>query len=620
MNPSRLLKLLLALVATGLSGSAPAAVPAGAPTFNRDIAPILFAHCAPCHHPGQAAPFSLLSFDDAKRKAKTFAEVTQSRSMPPWLAEKGAVEFHGQRGLSEAQIDVIQKWVAAGTPEGEAKDLPPKPRFSGEWFLGKPDLIVETTGSYALPADGPDVYRHFVIPIPGDAVRQVRAVELLPDNPRVVHHAVMLVDRTSSARQLDARDPEPGFSGFMSAGQAQLPDGHFLGWTPGKIPVPLPPELCWRLDPGSDLVLQLHLKKTGKPETIRAKVGLFFSDKPATRRTYAVVLRDKDVVLPAGSTNVIARSQYTVPVDADLLSLYPHAHFLAREMEIELKRPDGSVQRLMRIPDWDFNWQDEYRLKSPLRIAAGSSFSFRYRFDNSATNPRNPNKPPRAIVYGRNASDEMAELLLQLLPARDGDLPKLRTDYGLWSIRAELKRYEKLALERPTDTAVLKQLANWQQQAGTTAEAVETLRRVKAMEPESGEARFLLGNACEIAGRHDEAIEEFTASIRFSAQRPEPLVRLARLLAAHPDPKKRQPAKALELAEQAMELTNGRSFDAAESFLLALASNARWDEAIDGTRQSIASATGAKLPEVAAMLGKRLKQFEARQLRLLVDP
>ena len=140
------------------------------------------------------------------------------------------------------------------------------------------------------------------------------------------------------------------------------------------------------------------------------------------------------------------------------------------------------------------------------------------------------------------------------------------------------------------------------------------------MEPESGEARFLLGNACEIAGRHDEAIEEFTASIRFSTQRPEPLVRLARLLAAHPDPKKRQPARAMELAEQAMELTNGRSFDATESFLLALASNARWDEAIDGTRQSIASAAGAKLPEVVGVLGKRLKQFEARQLRLRVDP
>lgn len=620
MNLSRLPILFLALLTTGPTRTAAAAEPAGAPTFNRDIAPIVFQHCAPCHHPGQAAPFSLLSFDDAKRKAKTIVEATQTRAMPPWLAEKGAVEFHGQRGLSEKQIGLIRDWVSAGTAEGEPKDLPAQPKFSGEWFLGKPDLIVEMAESYALPPEGPDVYRHFVVPIPGNAVRHVRAVELLPDNPRVVHHAVMLVDRTSSARQLDARDPEPGFSGFMAAGQAQLPDGHFLGWTPGKIPVPLPPELCWRLNPGSDLVLQLHLKKTGKPETIRAKVGLFFSDKPATRQTYAVVLRDKDIRLPAGSTNVIARSEYTVPVDADLLSLYPHAHFLARDMEIELKRPDGSIQRLMGIPDWDFNWQDEYRLRSPLRIAAGSTFSFRYRFDNSATNPRNPNKPPREIAYGRNASDEMAELLLQLLPKRDEDLAKLRTDYGLWSIRAELKRHENLALERPTDTTVLKQLANWQQQAGRTTEAVETLRRVKAMEPDSGEARFLLGNAYEIAGRHDEAIDELTSAIRLSAQRPEPVIRLARLLAAHPDAKKRQPTKAMELAEQAMELTNGRSFDAVEAYLLAHASNGRWDEAIDGIRQSIASATGAKLPEVATMLGKRLKQFEARQIKLTADP
>ena len=621
MNPSRLhtiFSVLLVVLAAGAIRSARGAT--APPTFNRDIAPIVFQNCAPCHRPGQAAPFSLLTFDDARRKAKTIAEVTQRRTMPPWLAEKGDIEFHGQRGLSDAQIALIRDWAAAGTPEGEAKDLPPRPKFSGEWFLGKPDLIIEMTEAYPLMAEGADVYRHFVIPLPGDQVRHVRAVELLPDNPRVVHHAVMLVDRTSSARQLDARDPEPGFSGFMAAGQAQLPDGHFLGWTPGKIPHPLPAELGWRLNPGSDLVLQLHLKKTGKPETIRAKAGLYFSDKPATRQTYAVVLRDKDIRLPGGSTNVVARSEYTVPVDADLLSLYPHAHFLARDMEIELKRPDGSRQRLMRIPDWDFNWQDEYRLKTPLRVAAGSTVSFRYRFDNSSGNPRNPNKPPREIAYGRNASDEMAELLMQLLPVRDGDLAKLRSDYALWSIRAEVKRHEKLAKERPTDTSMPKQLAYWQQQAGDFAAAVETLLRVKTMEPGSGETRFLLGNALDNAGRPDEAVEEFTAAIGLSPQRPEPVIRLARLLAAHPDPKKQQPVRAMELAEQAMELTNGRSFDAVDSFLLALASNGRWDEALDGARQSMATATGANLPDVAALLGKRIKQFEARKVRLTTDP
>lgn len=620
MNSPRSGNLFAAVLAfLVIDGPTVAAGAEAAPTFNRDIAPILFQNCAPCHHPGQAAPFSLLTVDDARRKAKTIADVTQRKTMPPWLAEKGAVEFHGQRGLTDAQIRLIRQWVDAGTPEGDAKDLPAQPKFLGEWFLGKPDLVVEMTEAYPLAAEGPDVYRHFVVPIPGDQVRYVRAVELLPDNPRVVHHAVMLIDRTSSARQLDARDPEPGFSGFMAAGQAQLPDGHFLGWTPGKIPNSLPPELCWRLMPGSDLVLQLHLKKTGKPETIRAKVGLFFSDKPATRQTYAVVLRDKDIRLPAGSANVVASSEYTIPVDADLLSLYPHAHFLARDMEIELKRPDGSRQSLMRIPDWDFNWQDEYRLKSPLRIAAGSTVSFRYRFDNSANNPRNPNKPPREIAYGRNASDEMAELLLQLLPARDEDLSKLRSDYGLWSIQAEVRRFEKLAKERPTDTTVLKQLANWQAQAGDFAAAVETLKKAKSVEPDSGETRFLLGSALENAARLDEAMEEFRTATKLSPQRPEPLIRLTRLLAAHPDAKKRQPMQAMESAEQAMELTNGRSFDAVEAYLLALASNGRWDEAIDGTKQSIASARSAKLPDVAALLQKRLGQFEARQVKLAVD-
>lgn len=621
MNSSRSGILVAALVASVAIGGPSVGLGAEAlPTFNRDIAPILFQNCAPCHHPGQAAPFSLLTFDDARRKAKTIADVTQRKTMPPWLAEKGTVEFHGQRGLTDAQIRLIRQWVDGGTPEGDAKDLPAQPKFSGEWFLGTPDLVVEMTEAYPLEAEGPDVYRHFVVPIPGEQVRFVRAVELLPDNPRVVHHAVMLIDRTSSARQLDARDPEPGFSGFMAAGQAQLPDGHFLGWTPGKIPNSLPPELCWRLMPGSDLVLQLHLKKTGKPETIRAKVGLFFSDKPATRQTYAVVLRNKDIRLPAGSTNVVASSEYTIPVDADLLSLYPHAHFLARDMQIELRRPDGSRQRLMRIPDWDFNWQDEYRLKSPLRIAAGSTVSFRYRFDNSADNPRNPNKPPREIAYGRNASDEMAELLCQLLPVRDADLATIRADYSRWSIRAEVRRFEQAAKERPGDTVVLKQLANWQQQAGDAAAAVETLRRAKSLEPNSGETRFLFGGALESVQRFDDAALEFREASRLSPGRPEPLIRLARLLAAHPEATKRQPAPAMEIAEQAMELTNGRSFEAVESYLLALAANARWDEAVDGTKQSIASAKAARLPEVAALLEKRLAQFESRRVLLRAEP
>src|SRR5438105_2732841 len=210
-------------------------------TFTKDIAPIVWARCATCHRPGEIGPFSLITYDDVRRHATQIAAVTARRVMPPWKPAPGRGSFQNERRLSDAELDAIQTWIAAGAPEGEAADLPALPLPLREaqreraWQLGTPDLIVTMPAPYTLAADGTDVFRTFVIPIPVAAARYVRALEFHPGNARVVHHANLGVDRTRSSRRLDARDPEPGYSGGMER-DARYPEGQLLGWTPGQAP------------------------------------------------------------------------------------------------------------------------------------------------------------------------------------------------------------------------------------------------------------------------------------------------------------------------------------------------------------------------------------------------
>ena len=247
-------------------------------TFNRDIAPLLFAHCSGCHRPGQSGPFSLLTYADGRKRAKQLSEVTARRYMPPWLPEGDPGEFLGDRRLSAAQIHLFQDWLESGMPEGTAADLPAPPQWPGGWQLGPPDLIVKMPRKYTLAAQGQDVYRNFVIPIPLTGPRHVRAVEFRPDNRRIVHHAFVEVDYGKSARSLEGLDGQPGFGGMSLPAGVRIPNGYFLTWQPGKLPSAEPPGFGWTLQPGQDIVLQTHLRPSGKPEELQAEIGLYFTD------------------------------------------------------------------------------------------------------------------------------------------------------------------------------------------------------------------------------------------------------------------------------------------------------------------------------------------------------
>jgi tetratricopeptide (TPR) repeat protein/mono/diheme cytochrome c family protein len=484
------------------------------PTFTKDVAPIVWARCATCHRPGDIGPFSLLTYADVKRHATQIASVTARRVMPPWKPSPGKGEFQGERRLTDAELDTLQRWIAGGAPEGDAAHAPPRPRqtSSDGWPLGVPDLVVRMSESYAVPAAGADVFRTFVVPIPTTAPRYVRALEFRPGNARVVHHANLGVDRTRSSRQLDARDAEPGYAGGMER-DARYPEGQLLGWTPGQAPHRVADGTQWRLEPGSDLIVQLHLQPTGKPETVQASAAFYFTDDPPTRTPIGVRLGSETIDIPAGAADYTITDRYTLPVDVDLIAIQPHAHNLARRMDATLTRPDGRTEWLIEITDWDFRWQDVYRYRTPIAVPKGSTIAMRYVYDNSAANPRNPHSPPARVVWGQNTSDEMGDLWMQMIPRRSADASVLTDDIHRKAHAEDLAAYTTLLRRDPDNPLRHDAVAQLYLDDAQFDQAIEELKRSLALNDASAPTHYNLGYALSARGRIEEAIAQFRTAI-----------------------------------------------------------------------------------------------------------
>jgi Flp pilus assembly protein TadD len=484
-------------------------------TFTRDIAPIIWAHCAPCHRAGAVAPFSLTSYEDVKRRATLIRDVTARRFMPPWKPTPGSGDFADARRLSDPDLALVQRWVAEGAPEGARDDLPPLPRWEGGWQLGAPDLVVTMPEAYTVPAESPsgDIFRTFVLPIPTDRVRFVRALELRPDNPRVVHHANIGIDRTRSSRLLDARDAEPGYSGGMVQ-EARYPEGQLLGWTPGQAPHPSPSGMQWRLDPNSDLILQMHLQPTGKTESLNVHVGFYFTDEPPARLPLDLRLGSETIDIPAGAAGYVVADRFVVPAEIDVLAIQPHAHNLGRRMTAIATRPDGSRLPLIEIDDWDFRWQDVYRYRTPVRLPKGTTIAMQYTYDNSADNPRNPHHPPERVVWGQNTSDEMGDLWVQLVPVNKADQAVLTRALKRKASSEDLAAYTKLMESDPENPLRHDAVAGLLFDAGRLDEAIEQYRRSLALNPSSPSTHYNLGIAYSARGRRAEARAEFEAALR----------------------------------------------------------------------------------------------------------
>src|SRR5262245_18502080 len=476
-------------------------------TFNKHVAPILFANCASCHHAGGAGPFGLIGYQEVKKRARQIVTVTGSRYMPPWLPESGYGEFADARRLSGEQIETIRQWVEQGMIEGDKSDLPPAPSFNDAWQLGRPDLIVEMPQPYTLPAGTTDLFRNFVIPLPITKTRYVRAVELLPGDKKIFHHANILIDRTGGSRRRDEQDPEVGFGGMDVAIESESfdPDSHFLFWKPGSAPWVEPEAMAWPATPGTDLVLNLHMQPSGKPETIKARIGLYFTDRAPSKFPMLLQLEhDGAIDIPPGKKDFVITDEFTLPVDVDALAVYPHAHYIGKDLEALATLPDGAKKPLIRIKDWDLNWQAVYRYQRPIFLPAGTTISMRYIYDNSAGNPRNPNRPPKRVVAGDKATDEMGHLWLQVLP-RSGEDARLVLQEAL--MRRRLKKY-------PSDFTAHFNLGAALQQKGRNEEAVAHFRSALQANPQSYLAHTNLGAALQELGQSEQAITHYLQALR----------------------------------------------------------------------------------------------------------
>lgn len=465
-----------------------------APTFNRDVAPIVFTHCVGCHHPGGTAPFSLATYADVKKRAKLIARVTGSRYMPPWLPEPGHGKFIGERRLSDDEIATLDRWAKAGAPQGAAPDLKVKPQWPDGWQLGTPDLVITLPEPFWLPAGGEDVYRNFVIPGSIDRDRFLRAVEFRPGPTTAIHHAFVLLEHTGQARLRAASQTEPGFPGMDTAG-AGSPEGMFLSWQPGKQASEAPPGVATLVQANTDFVLQLHMQPTGKREKIQPTVALYFTDQPPTRAPFIALLRSVDIDIAAGATDYAIEGSYRLPVDVELVSILPHLHYLGKELRAWAELPDGSRRELLWIKQWDFNWQGDYRFAEPELLPKGSTIRMRYTYDNSAGNPRNPHQPPRRVTYGLESDDEMGELWLQLIPRDPAEREVLKRDYiAAVGLPDSISWARAMLRKNPKDAARRSGLAASLLSMGKVDEAKAELEQAVADDPALAEPHHLLAH------------------------------------------------------------------------------------------------------------------------------
>lgn len=412
-----LLSSFLGLIAVSIGGVATKPV-----TFAEEIAQLFQQHCQVCHRPGGGAPFSLITYEDAYRWRYQVLDATQSRRMPPWKPAPGYGDFSNEMRLSAAEVSLIARWVQDGGPQGEARHLPPPREFTDTWTLGKPDRIFAPDSTFTMPAEARDVYRCFSVSTDFNEDRYIAASEVMPGNPRIVHHVLVYIDRTGRSWDLDRRDVGPGYTCFGSVGVASAE--LVAAWVPGSRSYVMPEGVGMLVPARSRLIIQVHYHnhpgtEQQAVEVDLTRVGIHLAKGRVDRRLRVIDIRNMTFVIPAGAERHEVRAQVPIRRDLHVLGIAPHMHLLGREMKVTALLPDGTVTPLIYIDDWDFRWQGAYFYKKPLALPAGTRIQVQAVYDNSAGNPRNPSSPPRDVRWGERSEDEMC--LAYVLVTLDGE-------------------------------------------------------------------------------------------------------------------------------------------------------------------------------------------------------
>ena len=389
-------------------------------TYSREVSRILQSKCQQCHRPGDIAPMSLLTYDDAVNYADDIKRVVDQGIMPPWKPSEGAEKFKGAFNLSDQEKTDLLAWLANGTPLGDPADMPEPTAPKGDWVLGDPDLVLKMPQAFT-PARGKDVYRCFVLPTGIEEDKWVTAIDILPGNRKEVHHVILYLDSTDQTEKLDAADPEPGYDcyggpGFALSGNLLnvLVNGYALGgWAPGARPERLPTGIGMKLGKNVRIVMQVHyntLLRAGEDQT---SIGLYFSQEPIKKQLFYLPVVNTSFKIPAGNASYVAKAQFPVVpgLEMQVINVFPHMHLLGTKIEVE-SEIRGEKANLITINNWDFNWQGAYTFNEAIPMPAFGLLNLRCTFDNSINNPKNPNNPLKDVRWGEGTTDEMCLALL----------------------------------------------------------------------------------------------------------------------------------------------------------------------------------------------------------------
>lgn len=394
-------------------------------TFNKDVAPILYGSCVTCHRPGETAPMSFITYKEVRPWAKSIREKVVEREMPPWYADPNHGEFLNDMRLSQEQIDTIKAWVDGGAKEGDAKDLPPAPKFSDTgWKYGEPDVILSMSEAAEIPADGTVDYKYYAVPTNFTEDKFIQYAEIKRGEPSVVHHVIISVREPDqgplppageirfNTRALNseggARAQDPQRNQQQAQRRGNNPDGMLIGWAPGMSPLKLRQGNAKLVKKGSVLIFQMHYTTTGTAAKDQTKVGLWFNKGPVEKRviTKGVTTDPRGLVIPPGDPNFESRSSLTFDEDVHIHMFMPHMHVRGKDFEYKLVYPDGTSKILLRVPKYDFNWQLVYLVKDPIAVPKGSRIECVAHFDNSAGNKFNPD-PTQTVRWGDQTWEEM---------------------------------------------------------------------------------------------------------------------------------------------------------------------------------------------------------------------
>jgi hypothetical protein len=381
-----------------------------APTYTKDVTPILQKHCQSCHRPGEAAPFSMLTYETTRPWAGAMKLAVRQKVMPPWYADPQVGHFSNDRSLSQDEIDTIVAWATAGAPEGEAADQPRPPDFVEGWGIPKPDLILQLPKEFAVPKSGMVEYQYAIVPTGFTEDLWVQAAEVRPTERSVVHHIIAYVREPGSNY---FKDQKPGV--FFEAppqktdevvDTSALPSDFLVGYAPGQPAEILQPGEAKLIKAGSDIVFEVHYTPNGKAVMDRTKLGLVFAKERPAKRVQTLSAVNGIFKIPPGDPNYRVDASFEIRKPVTLASIHPHMHARGKDFEYRVVFPNGETRTILRVPQYNWHWQLWYNLAEPIDLPPGARIECTAHFDNSRNNPENPD-PTKTVIWGQQSWDEM---------------------------------------------------------------------------------------------------------------------------------------------------------------------------------------------------------------------